>query len=710
MLISIIMKQIRKSVIPVVVIFSIIISLSSCVKNDFDFEKLSTEIKLNPSFALPLAYGNLVLRDIIEPDDTLLVFEQDGEYEILKIIFSEDSLFSFKVGEVIEIPDQTQISINFKLGEITIDDFSENRSLSLQELINNLDPTTKSAIELADGLGGLVTFPAIPLQNGGEYNIDPLPNFGSVSFSDGILTVTLTNELPVAIDNITLRVKDNISFDKQLSFTNIAPDASSQGTINLKNETMSNELTSELVKISSSESPAPVLIDLDNDRLVISVSATNVKVKGGTAIIPDQNFSLDQTDVTFEVEGDEEITSLHLSSGQIDYSITSVIGEDILLKIILPATTINDVVFKDSVLIAKNTTISGSFDLANSITDLTKEGDTCNTIPVEYEVDLMSSGELIPFSSTDSLSFDFTINDIDFSYIEGYLGQQNIEVESGEIDLNIDFFNNISGGFTLSDPNLNILYTNSIGIPISFILDIVGESGDGEIQGLNAGERNILSPANISEGSVSDTIKFNNTNSDIVEFIALPPSKITYSGTATTNPSGKTGINNFVTDQSAISVGIEMELPIELMVDSLTLQDTVDFEVNIENMQIEGSATLNIYVENGFPFDVSFTIILYDSITSLNLDTISADLLSSASVNVQGRVYQTTSSNTEIVIDDELLDNLNNANKLIVIGSISTYNNGTVPVKIYTDYSLYFSVKIAGEFTINVSPDDDGGD
>ena len=153
-----------------------------------------------------------------------------------------------------------------------------------------------------------------------------------------------------------------------------------------------------------------------------------------------------------------------------------------------------------------------------------------------------------------------------------------------------------------------------------------------------------------------------------------------------------------------------MELPIELMVDSLTLQDTVDFEVNIENMQIEGSATLNIYIENGFPFDVSFTIILYDSITSLNLDTISADLLSSASVNAQGRVYQTKSSNTEIVIDDELLDNLNNANKLIVIGSISTYNNGTVPVKIYTDYSLYFSVKIAGEFTINVSPDDDDGD
>ena len=573
-------------------------------------------------------------------------------------------------------------------------------------MTGNLDDPTRIAIEVAAALGIPTIFPEIPAQGGGEYTVDPISDVGMVTFSGGILTVGITNELPVMIDDITVRLKDNMSFDEQLSFTNVPAGSSVEDTIHLAGKTMSGSgLVAELVNIASSESPAPVPIDLDNDYIEFYVSATDILVESGSAVFPDQNFSMKDTDISFDVEGDEEITELRLSTGRIDYTINSGINEDIVFKIKLPATTINGEVFEDSIVIYNNTWNTGYFDLANSITDLTDGGTTFNTIPVEYEVNIQSSDQMIYFTSTDFISFDFSITDINFSYVEGYIGQQNIDIDEGDFDLEVDIFDKLSGSFTLNDPNLNIVYTNSIGVPVSFDLDIDAESSEGVVQGLNAGERDILAPADTVEGSVSDTIRFNKTNSDIVDFIALPPSKITYAGSATTNPLGKTGTSNFVTDESSIIVGVEMELPIELSLQNLTMQDTMEFEMD-QNMDIEGSATLNIHVDNGFPFTVSFSIILHDTLTNTNLYTLDADLLESAVVTA-GRVTQSTPTDTPITIDNDLFDNLNSANAIIVKGTISTYMNGTVPVKLYSDYSLTFSMVVDGEIKLNVKSDSD---
>jgi len=161
---------------------------------------------------------------------------------------------------------------------------------------------------------------------------------------------------------------------------------------------------------------------------------------------------------------------------------------------------------------------------------------------------------------------------------------------------------------------------------------------------------NIAYPADRYNSPDASTISFNKDNTDIVELIEMRPGEINYSGGATVNPLGKQGWDNFVTGESSVVAGLEIEIPLEFRADNLALQDTIENPLKTEDSDEEEDfsiddiefASLHLFVNNGFPLEIGFNIQLYDSVADQVLATLDVPVLfPAAPVDVNGVVTAT---------------------------------------------------------------------
>jgi hypothetical protein len=86
-------------------ILGLIIISNSCVKDNFDFDKLTNEIHYTPSLAAPLVYGNISLLDGLEAFDSLGYVKVNGDGFLSLMFF--DYAESDTVSELMDIGNQS---------------------------------------------------------------------------------------------------------------------------------------------------------------------------------------------------------------------------------------------------------------------------------------------------------------------------------------------------------------------------------------------------------------------------------------------------------------------------------------------------------------------------------------------------------------------------------------------------------------------------
>ena len=697
-------------------IISIFILINSCVKETYDMDKLSTQGSVNIGVSVPVVKGSLTLGDAIESNDTVRFLGDNS----ISIVFEEDSLFTFDVSEILEIPAQDEQNKIFNVGPLEIDDFSGGGSISLDEISIGFPPALRAILVALDGGSGI--FPEIPSLPGDSITIDSFGNFAQVEFGSGTVTITITNNLPVEISLVVAlkNASDNSQIGSNLSFNNIPPGGTANSQIDLAGETVSSSLIAELVSISSPGSnPDLVPVNL-NDEIIVSVTTSDLTVVRGQAYLPEQLFLSITDTIQFELADEVEITSIEFITANIDYTLESHLAENIEVVITLPTSLSGTDTTRFVIPLGASGQRSGQLPMDNTVNDFsTDPAQPYNSIPFEYGLSVKpSGGGMVNFDLTDSVVLTYQISDIDFDYVEGYFGQHSFDVDADSIDLGLgEVEDNISGTFTLTNPIVNINYSNSVGVPVSFDLNLIGSTGAGDTQGLNAPADTIAYPADRDNSPVTSTVSFNKDNTDIVELIEMRPGTITYSGGATVNPLGKQGWDNFVTGESSVVAGLEVEIPLEFRANNITLQDTLENPLKLEDSEEDEDfgidnvefARLFLYVNNGFPLEIGFKIQLYDSIADQVLATLDVRVLfPAAPVDGNGIVTGSTEDTTSIVITGAFLENLEIADELIVRGSLNTYNSGAV--KILTTYTIEFklgvSTKVSYEFDFGESDEE----
>lgn len=207
----------------------IMISLYSCVKDYFDFDKLSNNINWNPSVAAPVIHSKLTVRDLILDYDSQHLFVEDSTH-FLYLIY-KNKVFSLPAAQYVQIPDQ-QFSIQFSANEYTAQGFPVNTPVTVNKNITQtlqleLPGDIFDTIVFKQGTFSIsvnssfqhtgiliVTFPTIT-KNGTPYSktiyMNDINYSGTVSFNDlqdYKYTSPVTNQLACQI-TLTLNNTNN---------------------------------------------------------------------------------------------------------------------------------------------------------------------------------------------------------------------------------------------------------------------------------------------------------------------------------------------------------------------------------------------------------------------------------------------------------------------------------------------------------------------
>jgi hypothetical protein len=643
------------------------------------------DIIAEPVIAIPIGDINLNLDHLLVPDDSL-IFDDNMDY---KLVVAQDSVFSLSVDDLISLPAQSPATSSISLGTIGVNNVSMSTDISLGTVATDAGLTGINSAH-----GSNAPFPPIDQSDVGTYGGGGFGTFTSASFSNGSMTLMLTNDWPAEV-SMSVDLVNTTTSNTILSFT--LSNASANGgtasdTESLIGKSLPNNIGFKITSLSSPGTPPQTSVAIDTaDALSLDISTADLEVYTALTALTTQDISTDTQYVDLSTGGSEELRELMFNTASFDYEFTSTLPEDLELGIGFPGSDKNGVEVDTTITIPAGQTVMGAISLDNTILDLTTDPSQSHSkLPISVSATLVGSGNQVSIDSSDALDMTFEMTNLQFGHIKGFFGTQTITIDNGSVPLSVDFLENFDGTITFSEPSISMDITNSIGLPIELALDF-DSYANGTASSLN-GPDFVLPYPTILGDTETGTLTFDNTNSQITDVFTLPKDSIVYGGAVNVNHDTTTfGTDNFVTNTGAISGDLLMELPFTItatglafgdtLAQDLTLTDGLDDSTSVENLKLFLTTTTTL------PLDASITLKFYDAMwNEVHMETV--DLLVSGVPNANGIVISPSVSDVEIDLSGTALEAVLNAKGVIAEATMDTYNGGSDPVKLRTDASI----------------------
>lgn len=405
-----------------------------------------------------------------------------------------------------------------------------------------------------------------------------------------------------------------------------------------------------------------------------------------------------------------KLTELDLGA-IIQFQLTNPLDTEIELSISLPSGTQNGIPVSETFTLPPHAVNHLEYlDLTNLHILFNTPYTSNNEFDITFDVTIADNGTGI-ITGTGDLGIKLLIQNIYFNMAQGDFGQQLINIGTGNIDMNVDFWDDIDGDYQFVDPKINLNLENSVGVPFQINANITGYSSNGSSTLLNPDALQPNYPSTLAEVSsgITEIITYDKNNSNIVALMALPPSdRLEYFGSVALNPNVVDIVNapNIITKDSKIDVDIEIDVPLDFTATNLMLRDTIN-DLDINDADKIMNAAVVITAKNGYPLNVSidkiyFTDALYNPIDSISDN----DVIDAANVYTSGLQIGEVDESTikevshEIQLTQSQIANLNKTKNFIINASVSTGNSG-VPVKLKGEYELKFAISVQAQIDLN---------
>jgi hypothetical protein len=331
-----------------------------------------------------------------------------------------------------------------------------------------------------------------------------------------------------------------------------------------------------------------------------------------------------------------------------------------------------------------------------------------NQLDISFQGTIEANGGNI--SGVGNIAVVYEVQNIDFQLAQGDFGKQSIDIGTGDIDMNVDFWDDVDGEYRFADPKVLLHLRNSVGVPFAINANLTGYNKDGDSRALNP---ETLEPVNypktvadVQDDPNEETITYDRNNSDIVDVMALPPSgRIEYSGTVDLNPAPVdiSGEPNIVSNNSRIDVDLEIDIPLDLSATNLMLKDTID-DLDIKDADKIVNGAIVVTTENGFPLDAQINKIYMTDAEYNKLDSIVDNrVFDAADVDADGFVIPGSIKEVshEIELTEAQIEKLNDTENLIINASVNTTDKGTKSVKLKGDYAIKFTLSVKAKIDLN---------
>jgi len=356
-----------------------------------------------------------------------------------------------------------------------------------------------------------------------------------------------------------------------------------------------------------------------------------------------------------------------------------------------------------------------SFDLSGYAIDMRgTNGLRTNTIYTYVTARTNPDGKPVWVEENDSLIFTFGFVNMSPQYAKGYFG--NTKYSTGIEQTPINLFNKITNGpLKLEDASLKLTIDNGVGADAQFVIK--------NLTAINSRTNNAVALVHPKIGrdlhinrALDDfnnlpqvktsfySLPMNSGNSNIKALLENMPDKLEYDFEIETNPLGnQSGGNDFINSKYGLKVNLDMEIPMALTANNLTLVDTVEFDTDkIENFPLIVDGTLTMLVNNGFPLDATIKLYLLDEDDELIDSLLTSNSIAASPVNAANKTSEKKLSKLIYNISKVRLIELSFTKKILIKVSFTTVPTGQI-MKFYSDYSM--DLKLVGQFNYSINTD-----
>lgn len=426
------------------------------------------------------------------------------------------------------------------------------------------------------------------------------------------------------------------------------------------------------------------------------------------------NF-FNQADVQeFDLE-DLALRELILREGTLELKMTNMVQSRILGSIQIPAaqfangsTTLNTEA--DAGTPVQPTISYATRELAGARFDLRgPQLNAVNTLQTIVGAQLDPNGQGATVTDQDSLILEARYFGLVPEYARGFFGQR--EVSAGPTEEDLGLFDALVGGtLDLEAATLKLKVENGFGVDLQLRmreLTAINTRTGTEVpleHALFNGPLNLTRALDLGTGPQPTFVErtLNVGNSNLTEFIETLPDRARYKLDLALNPLGDiSNGHDFLYHSSKLRADIELEVPLRLIANELTLQSISlpDLPGTAEGHALR-SGTLRLFATNGFPMSARILLDLIDGegevIGSIPVDGI-AD---SGILGSDGLVVQRTNSLLTAELDEALVDLLYTGACLRTRVAFTTADQSQ-HLRLLDTYALDLQVTLAANYLVN---------
>lgn len=670
----------------------IIIIFSSC-KHDFEQPYWNTDI------STPLAFTKIYLTDITK--DSNIHFDTLGDNRLVFVYQKE--LIDYTFDSLIKL-DPISTTKNVKLETINFSNTTVSHSVTMGDLISSIDFGT-----LLFPDGGSAIIPAYSDLLNETFPIDANAYFEEMTFTEGFIDLTITNELPTDLSNVILELRNEgqTSTIITMNIPLLASGDSYTASESLAGQTLQGNLEVEIISADIvGTAPNQVTIDY-SDALTAQITIKDIELQEGIAVFPTQEIFDEDTVVSFKL-GDVQLRKVLVEQGGVEVIGVSTVQDTLKIEYSIPGTTLDGEAFEfyfelPPAPVGGSISVTKFFDFSGYEIDMTgKNGDTVNTIYTESRGWIDSSGVITHISLEDSVFNTITIKEIIPSKAWGYLGKDTLR-EIKEVEFSD--FNNFSGSFDLEQIDVNIVTRNEVGASANVWIKDFTSVGIQNSIALNSTILNspiVIGSATENSNSTSGivasstTLQLDESNSNMDKLIENKPQNLSVDFEIMLNHDNTE--EGFLYKGFGIHSELQLEIPLSFSASEIKITDSVEVSFSIGNLE-QGS--FDLLVDNHYPIEASISMLLLDE-NDKTIEVLSSEQIVLASaVNIEGITSSSTFSKLSFPFNN-ISQSLSLTKKIAFEVKLNTKPDNQF-VKIYSNYHM--DLKLIANFNYTVNND-----
>ena len=431
------------------------------------------------------------------------------------------------------------------------------------------------------------------------------------------------------------------------------------------------------------------------------------------SISPGYTFISETEESTYNIAG-AELRYFKLKGGKLNYELISYVTGPTIDSIILPCATKGGIEFSEVIYVPTSDGITpaiavGSVDLNDYEFDLTGTNSLkYNTLTSKASstIDPAFSSN-VTISQADSIRINVSFEDISPARALGYFGHELIEIPLDTVA--IPFMDNIiSGSLDIDQVQLDVTIKSGLGVDMQVNIEQLNSLNTSSMVALN--HSTIGAPINLTRptrtgwtvASEIHTESFSNSTSNLDEFLENLPKELSYSAQLQINPFGDVNSHgDFFDYEYPLLANINLEVPLCFAANNLTLQDTLNIEIEEDTTNIQNGSII-INATNNFPLSAEIKVFVLDE-NGLFTDPISTSTtIDPAVLNLANEVISSSTSQLILTVNKDQITRLIQTKQLLLNVVFNTANlPNMIKIMDWHNIDLNLNVILNYQHTIN---------